>query len=212
MTKKSNIKKIMFVCTGNTCRSPMAEYLFKHLCKKEKLKLGIVSRGTKIGVQEGINVEAAESLKRYSPEIDTAEHLSKPVSMYDLISSDMIFVMEPKHRKQVLEHVKHQNDLLTEKVEKKVFLLKSLKGESEGRVKDPYNLIITPPYYAYEFLRCRLTSPDLKQTLERVKTILAPVRYWPDFWPFKGYKRWAYDSCRDEILESLEVLLKHFKP
>ena len=29
-------QKVLFVCLGNICRSPMAEYLFKHILKKKK--------------------------------------------------------------------------------------------------------------------------------------------------------------------------------
>ncbi len=31
------MKHILFVCTGNTCRSPMAEVLFRALCQKQAL-------------------------------------------------------------------------------------------------------------------------------------------------------------------------------
>lgn len=40
--------KVMFVCLGNICRSPMAEFVFKDIIKKEKLedKIEVYSSGT----------------------------------------------------------------------------------------------------------------------------------------------------------------------
>jgi protein-tyrosine phosphatase len=37
-----NIKKILFVCHGNICRSPMAEFVMKHLLEKEGIENVIV--------------------------------------------------------------------------------------------------------------------------------------------------------------------------
>lgn len=36
---------IIFVCTGNTCRSPMAEALFKSIAEREGLNVNVRSAG-----------------------------------------------------------------------------------------------------------------------------------------------------------------------
>ncbi len=191
MTKKSS-KQILFVCTGNTCRSPMAEYLFRQMCEKEKIKIRIISRATDLEqANSKMNGEAEESLKRYSEDIgNTAKHVSKPLSLKDISESDIIFVMSPVQKEKILNYA---NDKI-KNLDKKIFMLKSLKGE-EGEVKDPYNLIQNPLYKIYTKI-----VPNSKR-----------FRQLPDFWPFNKYKDRVYDSCRGEILENLEILLNLLK-
>ena len=40
------MKKILFICHGNICRSPMAEYIMKDLCKKEDVYISSCATST----------------------------------------------------------------------------------------------------------------------------------------------------------------------
>ena len=46
--KLEDIKKMYFACTGNTCRSPMAERIFQELSKDNKIKMKVGSRRAQI--------------------------------------------------------------------------------------------------------------------------------------------------------------------
>lgn len=56
--------KILFVCAGNTCRSPMAEMIFKDICKKHK-RTGVIVRsaGTAAAVGSDMMPEAMIALQ-----------------------------------------------------------------------------------------------------------------------------------------------------
>lgn len=189
MTRKST-KQILFVCTGNTCRSPMAEYLFRQMCEKEKIRIKIISRGVDLKQPPTkMNIEAEEALKRHSKDIkDIARHVSKPVSRKDLSESDMILVMSPSHKEKIIEYA---NDKIKD-LDKKVFTLKSLQGK-EGEIKDPYTKVLNPLYRLFR------------------NFVPKRFKHLPNFWPFNKYKDYVYDSCRDEILENLDALLNILK-
>lgn len=56
--------KICFVCTGNICRSPMAEIIFQNLCRKNKCTdIEVYSAGTRVAVGTVISKESQIALR-----------------------------------------------------------------------------------------------------------------------------------------------------
>lgn len=82
---------ILFVCTGNTCRSPIAEWYLK---SKNIPDLSVKSRGLSAG-GEPISKNSYLVLKELG--IDGKEHISTPISPNDLLWADRIFYMSPAH-------------------------------------------------------------------------------------------------------------------
>ena len=64
--------KITFVCTGNTCRSPMAESIFKNFVKKNGADCKVSSKGLRVDPN---NLEVSENTK-----IILKQHNITPVS------------------------------------------------------------------------------------------------------------------------------------
>lgn len=101
-------KRILFVCTGNTCRSPMAEYLFrKYFFEKFPFlreKFEIISRGI-ASLEGGVISSLVAELLSQREGIDAWEHRTKRLTERDILSSDLIFVMEKGHREYILDMV-----------------------------------------------------------------------------------------------------------
>ncbi len=70
--------KILFVCTGNTCRSPMAEIIFKAICKQHK-RTGVIVRsaGTNADVGTGMMPEAVTALQLYGYRLPKKPHTAQ---------------------------------------------------------------------------------------------------------------------------------------
>ncbi len=96
-----NEKLIIFVCTGNTCRSPMAEALFNAgLSEDEKLKIKVKSYGLAAFSGDSASENAIEVLRERN--IDISAHRSTPLSQFAVDNADLIVTMTDSHTNALL--------------------------------------------------------------------------------------------------------------
>jgi protein-tyrosine-phosphatase len=93
--------QIVFICTGNTCRSPMAEAYLRKLCADAGLKdIKISSAGTYTDDGQPPSHEALRTMKAAG--IDISGHRSSRIHPETLSEADLILVMTRSHREWVL--------------------------------------------------------------------------------------------------------------
>ena len=90
------MKHVLFVCTGNTCRSAMAEYLLRDLAQKEGVALEVKSAGLRAGFEQPASALAVEVLREVY-EIDMTPHRSQSVTNALLEWADYIIPMTGEH-------------------------------------------------------------------------------------------------------------------
>ncbi len=95
------IPTIMFVCTANICRSPIAEHLFKYYAHEE----GLHMLGDSCGLLSGGQSISASSLQLLLERGLSAaqEHESKQVTPEMLTGSRLVLTMEERHRDYLLK-------------------------------------------------------------------------------------------------------------
>lgn len=87
---------ILFVCTGNTCRSPMAEGLFKDMLKKNKISgIHVSSAGISVFPGEDANEKSIKALIEKG--IDIKSHRAKQLSD-EILNADLLLTMTSGHK------------------------------------------------------------------------------------------------------------------
>lgn len=102
---------VLFVCTGNTCRSPMAEKLLQKLvAERLNIKLDelddrgitITSAGVAAILGGRASTESIEVMKKAG--LDLSEHETHPVTEQLVRHADVIYTMTQSHRQAILSH------------------------------------------------------------------------------------------------------------
>ena len=89
------MKKVLFICTANICRSPMAEAMFNALAEDRGLDLRAESAGVAALRDEPMTPNAAAALEEIG--IYVGEHSARQVSARMLEEADLVLTMSPWH-------------------------------------------------------------------------------------------------------------------
>lgn len=87
---------ILFVCTGNTCRSPMAEGIFgKIVADKELKNIKASSAGLFAMTGDEVAENAVKAAERFG--CDISAHRARRITSYILDETDRFVCMTPEH-------------------------------------------------------------------------------------------------------------------
>ncbi len=141
--RKNTQKIILFVCTGNSCRSIMAEGLLKKMLSekgiKESSKYKIISAGTH--TYEGFPPVHMTQKIMTEQGIDVSSYRSNRLTEETVNKADLVLVMTQKHKDEVSHIAKKERD--------NVLLLKEfaeIKDKNQD-IADPIGL----SYDAYKY-------------------------------------------------------------
>jgi tRNA threonylcarbamoyl adenosine modification protein (Sua5/YciO/YrdC/YwlC family) len=151
---------VLFVCSGNSCRSPMAEGIFKTLIDEEHCE--VQSAGTLPMERMPPSQYAQDVVKEYGGSI--VDHLSQTISKKLIDWADLILVMGYNHYTVVLE--------IAPKAAVKTFLLKEYKRRVKyNEISDPAGKDINAYKEAAGDMlpSLKLVAKDIKRRFSRGK-------------------------------------------
>ena len=140
--------KVLFVCYGNICRSPMAEYLFKHLVKQYGIEKSFYIDSAATSNEEignGIYYGTKNKLKEMN--IKYGNHKARRITDKDYSYFDYIIGMEESNIKQIKE-------IVGEDKENKIYKLLDFSSNPRD---------IADPWYTRNF---DITYQDILEGLE----------------------------------------------
>lgn len=118
--------KIVFVCTGNTCRSPMAQVIANAVFKSMDMDAEAVSRGIFASEGEPASEYARLAVRNYGLSLE--EHRAKQITAQDIADADYVLTMTAEH-KRMLERICPAE---------KLFTLKGFCFGTDGDISDPF--------------------------------------------------------------------------
>ncbi len=118
---------ILFVCTGNTCRSPMAEGILKSMLSK-KDDIQVLSGGLFAALGMGASQNAI--LAMGEKEIDISKHVAQNINDDVVGEADLILTMTRPHKQMLIS-------AFGDEVKDKVYTVCEY-ADMDGDISDPY--------------------------------------------------------------------------
>lgn len=149
--------KIMFICTGNICRSAMAEGMMKKLVKENNIEAEVCSCGIYAETGEYATYNAIEAVKEY--DTDIYSHKATNIRDSKIKEMDLILCATMSHKQNVI--------YLYPELEEKTFTMKEYaKVDKDGQdmdIKDPWG---------YDELVYRKCASEIENCLEKTIEVL----------------------------------------
>ena len=124
----TELKTVLFVCTGNICRSPMAQFLAERLASEAGSPWRPASAGVEAEVGKGMTPGARRALA--SRGVRGAEHVARQLSDGMLAAADRVYALAREHKAVMIDRFPAHAA--------KIEVLREAAGLPDADVEDPY--------------------------------------------------------------------------